>query len=178
MNLFWYNFWYTDKNKALSFHQDHLTTQLIYLYINYGVLQKKNIFYNRYWYGKSLKNFFVLQEEFSDHIRPYFRRVEYKSKLEGEESQFATLRNKKNNLHFSKIWILRYQNWLVINLYMLQPLKRNMTSKAPKGRPVGFVFDLNKSVKKRSSTRTLIRYFLLIKYFKSSLFNFKNFYTF
>ena len=130
LNLFWYRFWYADKNNSLIMHQDHLINKLILLYVHYGLLYPKNLFINKYWYF----NYKIDYNLFYDNYNlKYFRLIEYKNKVLNEYKSYK-IRTKVKNLYFSKIWILRYQNWLIINFYCFQPLaaKRKKNKKRTK----------------------------------------------
>lgn len=122
LNLFWYRFWYNDKNNSLIIHQDELINKLIFLYTHYGLLYSKNLFINKYWFA----NYKINYNSFYDLFNlKYFRLMEYKNKILNQYKSYK-LRSKIKNLYFSKIWILRYQNWLIINFYCFQPfLKKN-----------------------------------------------------
>lgn len=128
-NLFWYNIWYSDKNSPLWIKQDYFINQLIYTYVNYGLLLKKNIFADSYWHFKKKIN---LLENQNEHNYKYVRMLDHKNKITGEVTQFST-RIKVKNLYYSKLWILKYQNWIVINLYGFQPIiKKKKTKKKKK----------------------------------------------
>jgi hypothetical protein len=120
LNLFWYRFWYNDKISALLNHQDSLIDNLIITYLHYGILTHKNFFFSKYWY---LSNINFKENSLKIFNTKYFRTVEYKNKTIGEYRTYK-LRNKVKNLYYSKLWLFRYQNWLVINFYCYQPLKK------------------------------------------------------
>ncbi len=44
LNLFWYRYWFNDKNNALVVHQDNVVNKLLLTYLHYGLLFTKNIF--------------------------------------------------------------------------------------------------------------------------------------
>jgi len=123
LNLFWYRFWYNDKKNSLIVNQDNLFNKLMLIYIHYGLLLPNNIFLNNYWFNISKKNNRSLIEDFS--IK-YFRIIEYKNKVLNEYKSYK-IRNKLKNLYFSKIWILRYQNWLIINFYCFNLYRKKLT---------------------------------------------------
>lgn len=125
LNLIWYRFWYTDKNSFFLNHQDSFLNRLILTYIHYGILFYKNIFINKYWYF-SYK--FPFKNYLKSQISKYFRFVEYKSTVVSEQ-QICKLRVKTKNIYISKIWILRYQNWVVVNFYFFQPAKSRIVAK-------------------------------------------------
>lgn len=118
LNLFWYRFWFTDKNYFLNLQQDFLISKLVHTFLNYGVLYPKNIFLNKYWFLKKFgfKNYFAL------HNTKYYRIVNFKSNTTNTLSHYFN-RTKLKNIYFGKLWILRYQGWLVINFYCFQPPK-------------------------------------------------------
>lgn len=147
LNLFWYRYWYNDKNSSLINHQDSLINKLIVLYINYGVLHYKNFFINKYWYPNL---YFKYKNYESNHLLKYFRIVEYKNRATGENKSYK-LRIKSKNLYSSKLWILRYQGWLLINFYFFQPAK-------------------SRAKRKRKTTRSLDTY-LFDEINKLSIFN-------
>jgi hypothetical protein len=49
LNLFWYKYWFTDKNNALVIHQDNIINKLMLIYLHFGLFFTKNIFFNKYW---------------------------------------------------------------------------------------------------------------------------------
>lgn len=125
LNLFWYRLWYNDKITPLIIHQDHLINKFILIYLHYGLLHPKNFFINKYWYPETnqlYKNYYL-----STNAK-YFRTLAYKNRATGEKYPYQD-RIKSKNLYFSKIWILRYQNWLIINFYCFQPLKTKITNR-------------------------------------------------
>lgn len=139
LNLFWYRFWYNDKNSALTIQQDDIINKLILLYIHFGLLTPKNLFINSYWYSNYAFNYSKI---FSSTNLKYFRIVEYKNKINDDFKSYK-IRNKIKNLYFSKIWILRYQNWLIINFYCFQPLTIKKNKKLKKKKDVNFYLKRN-----------------------------------
>jgi hypothetical protein len=117
MNLFWYKFWFSDKNYYLNIQQDVLVSKLIYLFLNYGILLPKNIFTSNFWFkNKSPSANYAIQ-----HNTKYYRVMSYKDNITGAVS-FYFNRTKIKNIYFGKLWILRYQTWLVVNLYCFKPV--------------------------------------------------------
>lgn len=139
LNLFWYRYWFNDKNSSSNFHQDNLINKLLLIYIHYGLLCPQNIFLNKYWYNlsqKSLKNY---QTQFN---LKYFRLIEYKNRVLNESKTYK-IRNKIKNIYFSKIWILKYQKWLIINFYSFQPISTKLNKKILKKKYFDFYIDKN-----------------------------------
>ena len=167
LNLFWYNYWFTDKRPSLVFHQDFLIIKLIYTYVNYGLFFKNNIFFSPFWVGSQEPDLKDKKEKILESITPYFRLMQYKNKVT-QETNFLKLRIKKKNFHHSKIWILKYQGWVIINLYSLQPLKKKIikTPKNSNKTAAGFATAVNK--KKKQSSLFLLRLFFFISYLNKS----------
>lgn len=118
LNLFWYKFWFTDKNYYLTMQQDSVISQLVYIFLNYGILLPKNTFLAKYWFYRkfSFKNYFTY------HNTKYYRVVNFKNTTTNVNSFFFN-RTDIKNVYNGKLWILRYQHWLVINYYCFKPLK-------------------------------------------------------
>lgn len=137
LNLFWYRYWFTDKNKSNKFHQDNLINKLILIYIHYGLFASKNIFLNKYWYNVNKKNL----KNYNDRYNlKYFRLIEYKNRVLNESKSYK-IRNKIKNIYFSKIWILSYQKWLIINFYAFQPISLKLNKKLLKRKSFSFYID-------------------------------------
>ncbi len=156
LNLFWYKYWYNDKNKSLIIHQDNIFNKLILLFVHYGLLYPKNIHISRYWYFNYKLKYNSL---YNDLNLKYFRLVEYKNRVVNEIKSYK-LRNKLKNLYFSKIWILRYQKWLIINFYCYQPTSSNINKKKKRTKDLNFY--LNSLNDKKFLTR---RYKFILFYF-------------
>jgi len=125
LNLFWYNFWFKDKSRQLTIHLDEIINKLVHVYINYGLYASKALFNNNY-------RFLIKNNELSSYRKThdllYFRFVEYKSRV-SEETNLVKIRKKAWNVYKTKIWIMRYQSWLIINFYSFQPLKKRKNIK-------------------------------------------------
>jgi hypothetical protein len=169
LNLFWYRLWYNDKNNALIIHQDNLINKLILIYIHYGLLINTNFFVNKYWYLNYKITYNALNENWN---LKYFRIVEYKNRVSNEEKSYK-IRNKLKNIYYSKIWILRYQNWLMVNFYCFQPLTSKKNKKIRKSKEVGFYLSSNKKTKNLTT-----RYRMFLSYFCNYFFNTKPYYSF
>ena len=137
LNLFWYRYWYDDKNSQINIQQDNIFNELIYTYLFYGIFHPKNIFMNRYW-SKSMYDKFHVSELLINHNERYFYYQKSKN-LENEDNVIQKCRFLIKQIFFSKIWILRYQKWIIMNFYAFQSLKR-----------------LEKSISKRNKSNTLI----------------------
>ena len=119
LNLFWYRFWVADKNAALVVKQDDALNRLINIYVRYGLLSYRSFFLNSYWLAKAPARDTLITAQ---QLR-YFRIVEYRNRV-ANETVLSKIRLKKKTLYCTKLWILRFQGWVVLNLYCFQPAKR------------------------------------------------------
>lgn len=158
LNLFWYRFWYVDKNINLLISQDDLINKLIMLYIQYGILSNKNFFISNYWYS-NLDN--LIKTHSTESNSKYFRVVEYKNKVINE-NRFYKIRTKIKNLYFSKLWIFRYQNWLIINLYSYQPVKKKTARTRRLGKDLNFYLPEFRTDSEKTYIRSKLYFFFFI----------------
>lgn len=129
LNLFWYNFWYVDKHRHTQVNLDYLVRKLIHVYLNCGLLFKKNIFLNNYRYLSINSQQFDVNSLTSHHNLKYVRSLEHKNKITEKITVFYNRIKATKNLYTTKIWILKYHNFYIINFYSFQPLKKKGTSK-------------------------------------------------
>ena len=125
LNLFWYNFWYKDKNKFFNNHRDFILNFIINIFINYGLTLDRNNFINNYWFInnkniKNLTNVLIFTKNFN---QKYFRIFQHKNQLT-EEITFFYKRNKLKNIYFSKMWLLSYQNWIILFVLAFRSFKK------------------------------------------------------
>ena len=177
LNLFWYNYWFTDKKPSLVFHQDFLIIKLIHTYVNYGLFFKNNIFFSPFWIGSQEPNLKEKKEKVLEAATPSFRLMQYKNKVT-QEINFVKLRIKKKNFHSSKIWILKYQGWVIINLYFLQPLKKKTNKIIQKSNKTVAGFAAITDGKKKQSTLFLLRLFFFLTYLNKLTCNNTSYYYF
>lgn len=122
LNLFWYRYWYTDKLQQAYIQQDYIFNQLLYTYILYGILTPHNLFLSKYWHD-TIEN--INWKHQISYNEKYYRKGELKG-LAVEDVNTIRLRIKVKHLYFSKIWILRFQNWVILNFYSFQPIKKSL----------------------------------------------------
>ena len=125
MNTFWHRFWYSDTNYSLNVSQDRNFTKLINLYLYYGLSVPRNLFYSQYWYKKEFKTFNNPQ---------YFRHLTIKNRVLKFLSVYR-LRERTADVYPMKIWILKYDHWVIINFYWFQPNKKKKTRNYRVGNP-------------------------------------------
>ena len=154
-------------------HSDLFITKLVYTYIFYGLHFKKNFFVNLFWYPLLKKQ--VLNFENESNLK-YFRMLEYRNKVFNEIS-FIKLRKKKKTAYLSRFWILKFQNWVVVNLYMFQPYKTKRRKKKKFYAKTAFL----NSTKPNASLQSEIllrKHVLARKFYFTLLFANTNYYTF
>ena len=115
LNIFWYNFWFTDSHCAKALNQDALFSKLLHIYLFYGINLTYNLFANKYWYAS---NYYKLS------VASYMRLITRKGAQFGELVQYS-LRKEADCVFPMKLWILKYSHWIVINQYWFHPLKKS-----------------------------------------------------
>jgi len=118
LSLFWYRYWINDKIMQQNIQQDDIFVKLIYFYLLYGTCFPQNIFINKYWYGQ---HYFKINTNQFLYNERYFRYLEVTNKILNEKS-IQKLRVETRHLFYSKLWVLRYQKWLIISFYTFQPI--------------------------------------------------------
>lgn len=167
-NQFWRTIWYNDKNYTSTLHQNHLFKKFIHLYLHYGIFHKLIVFSNRRWNPKEISN---ARKSLIVHNSQYFRKLLFTHPIFKEPSEYI-LRNKIKNIYPSRIWILCYQNWIVINFYFFQPIKRINVKEIPNYLSNNTNFFI-KSKQKTNQPFRRIKFTLLYLFFKKkSSFNF------
>ena len=122
INQFWHKHWYSDKYHSKNIQHDLLLTELIKLYLTYGLSIKSNIFLHEYWYKfKSIKNL-RLSSEFRSY-NTFFRRFYYSNDVVSIEHTFL-LRNQTPEYFPMNIWFFKFTNWIVVAVNWFKPLKQ------------------------------------------------------
>ena len=119
LNQFWYKHWYSDKNKNENIQQDKIFTDLINLYLNYGLTYQNNIFFHEYFFSKSYKNQRLFNLKYN---LKYFRHFSYFNEVVGIEHSFF-IRNHLGEYFSMRKWHIKYNNWVIIIFNCFRPLK-------------------------------------------------------
>lgn len=116
LNSFWQHYWYSDSKYALNLRQDKIFIELVQVYLTYGSNVPSTLFWNSYWYKTNpaprssvLRNYYrwsTVYNETLDSLNTY------RLRLDGDEF-FQT-----------RVSILRFDSWILLNLYWFQPDKR------------------------------------------------------
>jgi len=166
LNSSWHHYWYSDSRYSQNLQQDKIIIELIHTYLTYGTNYTTSLFYNPFWYKTSLNNH-------SMNLSSYYRWIPMYSEILRTTSyyQFRLTSSEKFN---TRISILKYDSWLVVNLYWFQPDKtgKNRLKKAKLRRPTITPLLVEKSTSNLSKLNKLSLSSSIKK------FNFKNTYTF
>ena len=119
-NLIWYNFWYTDYNYSRLVSQDRIFVQLVNTYIQYGLNTTRSHFSNHYWFNKS-------RSELKPYTNTYFWIFTAHKVQIGRK--YHLMRYKRDDVFNMRTWVLRYGDWLLINIYWFRPHKKKITSR-------------------------------------------------
>jgi hypothetical protein len=125
-NIYWSKLWYSDKNYTTNLKQDSIFNHLLKAYFMYGLQTPKNLFLLKYWYFNK-KNLNIKW----NHINfqnTYYRRYAKNSAL-NDNQDFYKLRLQSKDIFPMKMWIFKFQNWILINLYWFQPVKKSFFKK-------------------------------------------------
>lgn len=160
LNLFWYNLWYTDKNYSFWLHQDKLFTTFFSTYINYGLLYPTNFLTHKYWYNdekKEPKNSYN-----QSHNLKYFRIAKYKDPLTKIYEEY-TARSNVQHIYVTKIWLLRYGSWFILNFYCFRPREVSLIARIKvsnfKKTPTSISFVDNQSYKIFKRIKFILTYY-------------------
>lgn len=114
INLFWMQTWFVGKSFQLFFQKSLFMEQFIRTFLLFGM---------RYTFMYSNRD--IWNNRKRDHVSTqtqrgrYFRQIEIRNE-ETSTSRICTIRNRVLKIYFSKIWFLRYQNWIVLVTHFFQ----------------------------------------------------------
>jgi hypothetical protein len=114
----WYKNYYTDFSFKNNFNQINSFESLVNTFFIYGLYTYSNLNYKHLWYRNSSITNFKLPNKF--HL--YFRKFFYAhTTLTIEHSYFTRIRTPE--FFPLRLYILKYNNWLVISLQWFKPSK-------------------------------------------------------
>ena len=127
--------------------QDDILKKILKFFLNYGLSFQKNIFQNFFWY-KNIKN---------TNIK-FFRKYFYSNDLLNIEHSFS-LRLNSGEYFPLKLWILKYNNWLILSYLWFKPVKYKNFNKTLSGK--NFTHNLLPSfhIDKNFRTKFLVYFF-------------------
>lgn len=119
MNVFWHHFWYSDTHYSQNAEQDKLMTELVNTYLYFGLATPFNFFMNPYWFFKKSPPYNALR---------YYRFVRVLGRALRTLTTYR-LRVQTDCIFPMRIWILKFQKWIVLTFYWFQPWKRKKYEK-------------------------------------------------
>ena len=135
INQFWYNHWSSKNNYSATSNQDHINSEFIQNYINYGANMSNSIFMHEHWYSKKFKQIRTLP---SRGYMQFYRRHYYSNSVVGIEHSYL-IRYTTGEYFPLRTWYLRYNNWNIISVQWFKPNKTNKfrTNRLSSGEDVG-----------------------------------------
>lgn len=157
-NLFWYNYWYADKLTARHIQQDSIFIQLVNCYIIYGLFYKKNPFLNFRFY--LTENLHKDEVNFLNYEK-YFHTSRYRNIDDENIEKYSYARNRKRfkHIYYSRVWLFKYQDWIIIYLYAYKPSIKKYKVKKKK---FDFNYSLDSPEINNQKILLLIRYKLFL----------------
>lgn len=115
LNLFWHNFWYSDTRYSMYAQQDELIQLLSETYLTYGSNVKTTLFWHPYWFKTTIY-------KTTTYSLKYYRWASIVNKVfhTSTNYRFRLLGEQLIKARFS---LLRFNSWVVINLFWFQPNK-------------------------------------------------------
>lgn len=167
-NLIWYHFWYADKTYGKQVQQDRIFSKLLEMYLTYGIETHYNHFTSIYWYKKIKKNI---------PVTSYYRHVTITRPLIRITTTFR-LRKSMIDYYRMRIWILRYSNWLIINMYWFHPNKNKKMVQKVIQKNIEHDFISTRNNLKPTSYRRLMGLYNLTNVYQLNKWGEQSFYTF
>ena len=125
LNSFWHHYWYSDSRYYLNAQHDNLVLELLTTYLNYGTDVSSPMFLNSFWYKTAVK------PQPQDLSRYYRWATVYNDTL--RTTNTYRLREESEETFRTRINILKFSSWFVVNVYWFQPdkdkLKRSRRAK-------------------------------------------------
>lgn len=170
---FWHNHWYSDTHMSANLQQDKLFENLLSLYLTYGLNIRENLFIHEYWYAnnKRIKTLKLNYPKTKQSI--FYRRYYYLNNVVGIEHNFL-LRNTTAEYFPLKLWLFKYNNWVILNVTWFKPMK----GKNKRNYSFGSASAANVLHKPKSSYFNQKRLKLLLAFFYTKLVSSTKKYTF
>lgn len=115
LNVFWHHHWYSDSRYALNLRQDKLAITLIQNYLSFGSNVPTHFFWNPYWFKTQTA-------ERPQESTKYYRWILAKSTALKSITRYR-LRIESEEIFQTLVSVLKFNSWILINLYWFQPDK-------------------------------------------------------
>lgn len=122
LNSYWYHYWYSDSFYAENSLQDSLFLHLLQVYLKYGLNTPSTVFWSWYWYKDESSS--TLQRP---SVSQYYRWITLNNHTLRSVNTYR-LRRENSEVFQSKVTVLKFNAWVVINCYWFQPDKKRRQS--------------------------------------------------
>jgi hypothetical protein len=114
----WQRLWYNNNNFSTILKKTQTFESLIKVFFTYGLFINSNIFLQNFWYKT------ITAKKFSLSLNSplYFRKYFYSHKTLAIDHSYY-IRQKTPEFFPMRLYILRYNNWLVTSIQWFKPLK-------------------------------------------------------
>lgn len=120
LTIWWDVNWFSFKQRSVFIQQDILIKNIIPFFFLYGFILQSTLFQTSYWVNL-IK---VELVNITNYRQLYFRAIQIKnSPILAAKETFT--RQKFNLIYPTRLWILRYQTWLIICWFFFKPITRN-----------------------------------------------------
>ena len=166
LNAFWHHYWYSDTNYASFLQQDKIFIELVQLYLKYGTVYGSTFSHNLFWYKTAAK-------PKTANLQLYYRWVTTRGR-EAHEVDTSRLRLETAETFQTRVSILRFDSWFILNIYWFQPdkfkNKRDRRSKTIK--KVTSLATNSSTLSTLSKLNSLVTYNPVFKLSASPIYNF------
>lgn len=125
-NQFWYSHFNSTNDYTNLSKLNYSIPSLVKNYLEYSSSLDQNMMFNAYWYNKNIK---------STSSSTYFKRVYFSNSILGIEHSYQ-IRLTISEYFPIKVWILRYNSWLIVFSAWFKPRKKFLS--APKSAKMSF----------------------------------------
>jgi hypothetical protein len=122
LQQFWHHHWYSDTNMSSNLQQDELFENLLNLYLTYGLNIRENLFIHEYWYSNNKRIKSIKLNYPKVMHSTFYRRYYYLNNIVGIEHNFL-LRNSTPEYFPLKLWLFKFNNWVILNVTWFKPMK-------------------------------------------------------
>ena len=116
LNSVWHHYWFSDSRYYLNLKHDALILDLLNIYLNYGSDLYTTMFWNSFWYKTSVK-------PSSRDLTKYYRWLSVYNDISMSTNTYP-FRLSSEERFMTRISILKFNSWYVVNLYWFQPDKK------------------------------------------------------
>ena len=116
LNSVWSHYWFSDSRYYLNLQHDSIVLDLLNVYLNYGSDFYTNMLWNPFWYKTS-------SAANSRDLTKYYRWLSVYNDISMSTHTYP-FRLSSEERFMTRISILKFNSWYVVNLYWFQPDKK------------------------------------------------------